>query len=694
VQTATADPLVGRLLEGRYRILDRIARGGMSTVYAAVDERLDRRVAVKVMSSALSADPAFSDRFAREARAAARLTHVNTVAVYDQGHDSSGGGHHVFLVMELVQGRTLRDLIRERVSANNRFTTAEAISIMEPVLSALSAAHRAGLVHRDVKPENILLSDDGLVKVADFGLARAIDADAASTRTGLMMGTVAYCAPEQIVHGRSDQSSDVYSAGIVLFELLTGRPPYVGDSAMSVAYQHVHSRVPAPSSRIKQRPSGIPTLIDEIVVAATDSDPAGRPSDASAFLAEIADARASLALPVVPIPPRVRPAAEPRRDRAQGRNGTAQQPAVRGQRQGPPPVLHGPRSAATTDVMRNGAGGQHDTEIVQRRSGPRTDGPPPPIVIPPPKQRRAVSPRARRRRRRIIAAIVVLMVGLLSVFGGIAGVRVWQEWNTHVPKVAGSSIADATAKLRSTGYAVDTNLTKEFSETVPTNRVIRTEPAAGTRVSQGQPVGLVVSLGKDRVPVPDVASQSLFEAETLMKSRGLQFNPSPRTRHSIKVKQGHVIGTDPAAGSQVKRTQLITFIVSSGPPKVAVPKIAAGTPFDQAQETLTAAKFQVSRVDEFSDTIATGTVISVDPGDRATYGTTVTVTVSKGPEFVTIPNFAGLAPLSEVQPQLEALHLHVVIEAPFGNQNGRVLKIDPPSGTQVHPGDTVTLTVV
>jgi eukaryotic-like serine/threonine-protein kinase len=188
VQQAAVDPLIGRLLEGRYRILDRIARGGMSTVYAAVDERLDRRVAVKVMAPALSSDDNFTDRFAREARAAARLNHVNAVAVFDQGVDASGGGRNVFLVMELVQGRTLRDLIRER---QGRFSVAEAVSIMEPVLSALSAAHRAGLVHRDIKPENILLSDDGLVKVADFGLARATDADAASTRTGLMMGTVA-----------------------------------------------------------------------------------------------------------------------------------------------------------------------------------------------------------------------------------------------------------------------------------------------------------------------------------------------------------------------------------------------------------------------------------------------------------------------------------------------------------------------
>ncbi|MDP9118255.1 MAG: protein kinase, partial [Actinomycetota bacterium] len=287
MHTATADPLVGRTLEGRYRILDRVARGGMSTVYSAVDERLDRLVAVKVMSGALSADPAFSDRFTREARAAARLTHLNVVSVYDQGTDSSSGVNHVFLVMELVSGRTLRDLIRD----SGPIEVAAAVSVMEPVLSALSAAHRAGLVHRDIKPENILLSDDGIVKVADFGLARAVEAEATATRTGLMMGTVAYCAPEQISRGSADQRSDVYSAGIVLFELLTGQPPYRGDSAINVAYQHVHSRVPAPSSRVK----GIPSEIDELVIDATDSDPGSRPVDAGEFLARLADVRSALA---------------------------------------------------------------------------------------------------------------------------------------------------------------------------------------------------------------------------------------------------------------------------------------------------------------------------------------------------------------------------------------------------------------
>jgi serine/threonine-protein kinase len=312
VQTATEELLVGRTLEGRYRILERIARGGMSTVYSALDERLDRLVAVKVMSSALSADPAFGDRFSREARAAARLTHLNTVAVYDQGAQTGPDGHHVFLVMELVHGHTLRDLIRDRNGAAGAavpgFTPAEALSVMQPVLGALSAAHAAGIVHRDVKPENILISNDGVVKVADFGLARAVEADASATRTGLMMGTVAYCAPEQITRGEADQRTDVYAAGVVLFELLTGRPPFHGQSAMHIAYQHVHGRVPAPSSRVR----GVASEIDELVVMATDPDPRERPADAGEFLAEIADVREALNLPTTPVPRLAAAAGHPR----------------------------------------------------------------------------------------------------------------------------------------------------------------------------------------------------------------------------------------------------------------------------------------------------------------------------------------------------------------------------------------------
>ena len=240
MSTTVADPLLGRLLDDRYEIRRRLAVGGMATVYAAIDTRLDRPVAVKVMHPALAADEEFVARFRREAKAAARLSSPTVVNVTDQGQD----GGTVFLVMELVEGRTLRDVLR----AEGALPPAEALAVLDPILEALAAAHAAGYVHRDVKPENVLIADDGRIKVGDFGLARAVDASPLTATTGLLLGTVAYLAPEQVRRGVADARTDVYAAGVLLFEMLTGRPPYEGDTAISVAYQHLHDRVPAPSA--------------------------------------------------------------------------------------------------------------------------------------------------------------------------------------------------------------------------------------------------------------------------------------------------------------------------------------------------------------------------------------------------------------------------------------------------------------
>jgi serine/threonine-protein kinase len=669
VQTAAQDTLVGRSLEGRYRILEPIARGGMSTVYAAVDERLDRLVAVKVMSSALSADPAFTDRFAREARAAARLTHLNVVSVYDQGQEAGADGHHVFLVMELVEGRTLRELLRER----GRLAPAEAISIMEPVLSALAAAHRAGLVHRDVKPENILLSDDGVVKVADFGLARAIESDAAATRTGLMMGTVAYCAPEQISEGRADPRSDVYAAGVVLFELLTGAPPYKGESAMNVAYQHVHSRVPAPSSRVR----GIPNEIDEIVIAATDSDPSGRPADAGAFLAEIADIRSALGLPVVPVPPR---------DRPRGRTARYE------------PRYRTP-DAATTDMIRARTA-QGDTSVVPRGDGsrpsvplPRDDAPPPPVVIPPPKKPQTAK-RTQRRRRTLFA---VLAVALLAVGGTLGGVKLAHyldgKFFKHVPNVVSEPQAEAVQKLEHAGYHVG-QVYSAFSDSVGKGLVVSTDPKAGSQLASGKTVSITVSSGPKMYAIPELRNSSFDAALSRLTKLGLNVATTPTKQPDDTVPVNKVIGTDPKAGSQVTDKQRVTILVSTGPPIIDVPSIDQGTPFDTAKRALTKAGFKVDEVDEWNDSVDKGAVITVHPADRAAKGSTITVTVSKGPQFVTIPNFTELEPLSDVKNTLESLGLHVVVQKAFGGHSGVVVGVDPPSGTTVQVGSTVTVTVV
>lgn len=668
-----ADPLIGRVLEGRYRIQSRLARGGMSTVYVAVDERLDRMVAVKVMAAALSADPAFTDRFTREARTAAKLTHLNAVSVYDQGTDTApgqpGSAPLVFLVMELVPGRTLRELLRER----GRLSPAEAVSIMEPVLAALTAAHRAGLVHRDVKPENILLSDEGVVKVADFGLARAVEADATSTRTGLMMGTVAYCSPEQISRGRADQRSDVYSAGVVLFELLTGSPPYQGDSAVNVAYQHVHGRVPAPSTRAR----GIPPELDELVVRVTDSEPSGRPLDAGAFLAELSDVRHDLALPVVPVPARPRPA--PGSAALHGADAPTQ--AV-----GTARITHNGRGPNATDPLGR-ASGRHDTIAVDATD----DAPPPPVVIPPPKRaRKQVSARTRRRRRGLVALILVLLLGLAAALGGwwlLAGRF------SRVPDVAGTSQPAAATRLRSAGFKIDSAVEQTFDETVAANLVIKTDPGSGSRLARGRTITLVVSKGQDRILLPDESGKSPTTAQDELQTLRIKVVTTQAANDTVP--PDTVIGTTPAAGTKVKPDTVVQLVVSSGPPVLTVPNVT-GNSQAQATATLKDAGFAVTVTQDFSSTVPTGAVISEDPGanSRAVKFSAVTISISKGPQLVTIPQLPNGTKTADATSQLEQLGLQVTVTKSFGGFLGLVVGLNPPAGTSVPVGTTVTLTVV
>ncbi|MFB9570602.1 protein kinase, partial [Saccharopolyspora hordei] len=320
------------MLERRYRVDALLARGGMSTVYRGLDTRLDRPVAIKVMDEQYSGDRSFVQRFEREARAAAKLHHPDIVAVYDQGVDHGSDGDHVFLVMQLVEGCTLRDLIVDR---GGQLPLPMALSVIEPVLSALDAAHRAEMVHRDVKPENVLIGSDGSVKVADFGLVRAA-AEAGTTSGSVILGTVAYLSPEQVTTGAADARTDVYAAGIVLYEMLTGRPPYVGDTALSVAYRHVNDDVPPPSELVPD----LPPAIDELVVRATRRDPAQRPQSAEAFLTEVRKAREELGISLVPVP-----APESAERTAQipaitDDPPTAQIPAVQDAPPPPPPAAH------------------------------------------------------------------------------------------------------------------------------------------------------------------------------------------------------------------------------------------------------------------------------------------------------------------------------------------------------------------
>ena len=639
----------------------------MSTVYSALDERLDRPVAVKVMSAALSMDPAFADRFAREARVAARLSHLNAVAVYDQGTDDG----HVFLVMELVQGRTLRDLLRER----GALPPALAVSIMEPVLGALAAAHRAGLVHRDVKPENILLSDDGAVKVADFGLARAIEADQSSTRTGLMMGTVAYCPPEQISRGVADARSDVYSAGVMLFELLTGSAPYRGDSAMAVAYQHVHSDVPAPSS---WRP-GIPAQLDEIVLRATCRDPAGRPLDAGAMLAELHNARIDLGLPVVGVP--LRPT-----DATQDTQRIARLPhtATAATAATAPSA-----TSATAPTPARTAVDLHHTTVQERGTSDRTgelergDRPRP-------------SPAATRRRRsRRRAAVVVVIVVLLGLMTGYGAWYLAVGRYHAVPDVAGSSRATAVTALRNAGFTVDSVVDQEFSETVAAGLVLGSRPDAGSHLLSGHSVRLVISRGAERFVVPQVAGRQYAEAEQAFAGIPVRLVRRNTADPTGKIAPGEVIRTDPGPTAKVKRDSVVTVYVSTGPPIVTVPNVVDKTR-DEASSTLTKAGFKLNIEQDYSDTVPAGSVIRQDPAARASVAkfSTVNLVISQGPRLITLPQIRNGTPVGLAQDRLERLGLTVRIKRAFGGFLGTVVGMDPAAGTQVRPGTEVVLTVV
>jgi beta-lactam-binding protein with PASTA domain/serine/threonine protein kinase len=670
VQTATEDPLVGGVLEGRYLLTARIARGGMSTVYRAVDTRLDRQVAVKVMSAGLSNDPAFGDRFAREARTAARLSHVNAVSVFDQGGDAG----HVFLVMELVEGRTVRDLLRE----NGHLPPALALSVIEPVLSALASAHRAGLVHRDIKPENILISNDGVVKVADFGLARAVEFDDMAARTGVMMGTVAYCPPEQISRRPCDQRSDVYSAGVVLFELLTGHAPFAGDSPMAIAYQHVHGRVPAPSSRV----ATVPPELDAIVVRSTSGDPASRPADASEFLSELRQIRSTLGLPVVPIPP-------PRRRGTVSRVSSDSTARMNGKT--------GDMAAALLSTDRVGVdAGRHDTAVAGPPHGSATaegngDGarrafagrPGAPPRRPPTRTRTA---RQRRRRSTIIITLVILLLGLL------AGVGAWWMVSgrySTVPNVSGESRSVAQLALRRAGFG-QTGVTSEYSENVAKDSVIRTVPPSGSELTRNRSVTLVVSSGKERFTIPDVHDQSQQDAQAALAKFPFQISAVQQVSDSVP--NGNVIGTDPSAGSQVKRGQTVRLLVSSGPAIIEVPDVTGQSQGD-ATQTLTNASFKVAVRQEISDDVDPGTVIGQQPAgnDHAAKFSTVTITVAQG-SLITIPAVSG--DVGAAKTELQSLGLKVKVHKRFGGLLGRLVDMSPSPGTQVHRGDTVNLDVI
>ncbi|MBK3388901.1 Stk1 family PASTA domain-containing Ser/Thr kinase [Streptomyces sp. DEF1AK] len=574
------------MLDGRYRVDALIAVGGMATVYRALDTRLDRVVALKVMHPELAADASFVERFIREARSVARLSHPNVVGVFDQGAE----GAYVYLAMEYVPGCTLRDVLRER----GALTPRAALDVLEPVLAALGAAHRAGFVHRDMKPENVLIGDDGRVKVADFGLVKAVDT--VTNTTGAVLGTVSYLAPEQIEQDDvADARVDVYACGVVLYEMLTGGRPHSGDSPAQVLYRHLNEDVPPPSAAVPH----LGPELDRLVAVATSRAPEGRPEDAVALLALARDARAAL--------------------------DDAALDAV------PPAALEGDRSIAenrTSVIPRFSTPARPaDDDGVQRTSVLAAAPPEPP------------APRRRlgnRRKGGLAALVAVLLV--LCVGAGVWYINSGQF--TRVPPLLAKTEDEARQRLADAGLQVG-GVDKAYSDTADRGTVTKTDPGTGERVRGNGSVDLTVSLGPRKVTVPRGEGMALDKAKARLRDAGLE--PGMVTRaFSDSVAKGEVVSTDPSAGTERRGGSAVALVVSKGAP-VEVPDVA-GSSLQEATEALKEAGLKVSTADEriFSEH-EKGAVAaqSPKPGTELAEGGEVELTLSKGPDLVEVPDVTG-----------------------------------------------------
>jgi serine/threonine-protein kinase len=654
---SVADPVTGHLLDGRYRIGPRIARGGMAGVYEATDIRLDRVCAVKIMHPGLGDDAAFATRFKREARAAARLSHPNVVSVFDQGEDHEVDGGRFYLVMELVPGHTLRDVIRDEAP----MSPAKALALMEPIVAALAAAHRSGLVHRDIKPENVLIADDGRVKVADFGLAKAVSADTQHTATGgVIIGTVSYLAPELVVDGTCDARADVYAAGVVLYELLTGSKPHEGESPIAIAYKHVHEDVPPPS----RSTPGIPRYVDALVARATARDRAQRPADAGVLLHQLhrvsqalaggvwddEELTADLALPASP----------------------------------PVPVDEDTNALEMLPM--------EPAELVAAVAptvAPVPDAAPP--VVPPRLTPTPAAARPRRSRRGPVLLAVALAIALAAGIGAY-----WFGWAryTAAPGVYGMTQKAATAKLDKAGFDVAVG-DPAYSETVPKGHVISTDPAAGSRVLDHGTITLTVSEGKERYAVPKLRGKTVDQAQDALLAQHLTYGRSIM-RWSERVPKGQVIASNPLAGKREPRDTAVDLVVSRGPAPIRV-RDWTGLDAARAERVMKAQGLTVDSSDEeYSDSVPEGRVVSQDPTTGILHrGDTVRLVVSKGPHLVQVPGDLRAMGVDAATQLLESLGFKVKVEkSDYYIGVGYVYSSDPSPGSMAPQGSTVVLRII
>ena len=607
----------------------------MASIYSALDTRLDRKVAVKIMHPHLAQDEAFVNRFIREAKAAAALTHPNAVSVQDQGWNTNGVPA-VFIVMEMVEGNTLREYLEE----SGKFGIAQTLQYLTAILGALAAAHKLGIIHRDIKPENILISHDGRIKIADFGLAHgALIGSTLTAESSVVLGSVSYLSPEQVQRGISDSRSDVYSTGILAYELLVGEKPFSGDSPIQIAYMHVNNRVP----RVSQSRSDIPKELDELIFSATSANPDERPRDAGIFLAAIQDIARSL---------------DPKR------NQLSLELDIPMQKISEKPSRSKLKKSKAEPVK----------ELTQEK----------PVRELTAGTKRRISKRVRR--NRIIAVLLAVALGIGGWYALIGpGSRI------VVPSVVGASLEEVNAALNPLGLSSEV-IEKRFDEDIEAGRILESDPSGGGKVDTGGVVKLVISKGQERyvIPVltgltPEVAIKTLTNQP--LKSAGIteEFNST--------IPKGLVISSNPSNGQKVKRDTPVTILVSKGVEEIAYTTYM-GQSGDQAQNELTDAGFNVESSFAYSETIAAGAVISQTPAGlvSAPKGSTITLVVSKGSKFVFIPNVYSIE-TSKAIAALKDLGLKVKVRSMGKKSVKNVTNVSPKVGAKVLRGTVVTITV-
>jgi len=627
--------LTGVLIDGRYEIHDLLARGGMATVYTALDTRLDRIVAVKVMHSHLAQDEEYVSRFIREAKAAASLTHPNVIAVHDQGWHQ-GGPPAVFLVMEYVEGPTLRDILRER----GKMSVDEALDILEEILAGIGAAHRAGIVHRDIKPENVILADDGRIKVADFGLARELSSGSTLTAdAGLVMGSISYLSPEQVERGVADARSDVYASGIILFELLTGKKPFEGESAIQVAYKHVNDDVPLPSSLN----ANVPPAVDALVRRATARDADMRPRDASIFLREVKSVREGDHSPTLISPPPAPPAT---------------------------PVMNETHPSPVSEI----AMGESNSKKSKRMSTPKVAGPKRP------KQKRT-------KRNRAIAALVAIALG-----GWLWYVTVGPGASVASPSLLGLSIDEATQEAQAAGLKIQIK-SRAFDEQIPQDHVITSSPAGGAQVDKGSTISIVVSKGAERFVIPTLTGLSLAEATNALSDLNLKLSTLAE-EYDATIPLGYIVSSTPAAGQKVKRSTVVKVVVSKGVEQMSILSYVNKSG-DQALSDLTDAGAKVVSKNVFSDTVAPGLVVAQNPDGPANIekGAKVTISISKGPALIKVPNLVKMTTELAKKTLEDAGFNNYKINVLKSKGPGKVVGQTPKAGSMVKPGTLIVVDI-